>query len=399
MSNSKVEKCRVCGENSFAPVFDFGKQIIANHFHQADAPQCSPLPLSLVRCPKCSLVQLADKTDVDLMYRNYWYKSGINQSMRDHLMGLANQISGWVNFEKSDVAVDIGCNDGTFLGHFPPHVRRIGVDPSNIKPTVPCEYINDYFTYESVNRVLQGKKAKLVSSIAMFYDLNDPASFVRDIRRVLADDGLWVVELSYLPIMIGNTAYDSVCHEHVVYYRMETFLETLKGTDFVPVHVEINQMNGGSFRVFLSPNGHRSNMVDELLKDEETVGYSASGPYDKFSEGVKKSSEYLSNFLEEQKDKVIYGYGASTKGQIIMQYCQIGPDKIKAIAERNPLKYGLYTPGTNVPICSEDEMREANPDFLVIFPWYFLQEFNQRESSLHAKGTKFVIPLPSFSVI
>ena len=399
MKSNPMAKCRVCGHPEFVPVFDFGKQVIANRFHRKDDPECPPLPLNLVRCGKCSLAQLADSTDADLMYRNYWYQSGINQSMRGHLRGLAEQVHGFVSVGSSDAVVDIGCNDGTFLGFFPTAGRRIGIDPSNIKPTVPCEYVNDYFTYESANRLLQGKKAKLVTSIAMFYDLNDPKLFVEDIRGILADNGLWVAELSYLPIMLGNTAYDSVCHEHVIYYRMETFLKVLEGTDLVPVHVELNQMNGGSFRAFVTPNGKSDGSTEALVQREVSEGYSGNLPYYKFAQKVDKSASNLANFLEDQKLKVIYGYGASTKGQVIMQFCRIGPEQIRAIAERNPLKYSLYTPGTSVPICSEEEMRNAKPDFLVVFPWYFLDEFKERESPLRAGGTKLVVPLPSFSII
>jgi hypothetical protein len=354
-----------------------------------------------VRCGKCSLVQLADVTDPDLMYRDYWYKSGINQSMRDHLGGLARQIQGLVPLGADDVVIDIGCNDGTFLGMFPLGIKRIGVDPSNIAPVAPCEHVHDYFTRGAVDRPLRGRKARLVTSIAMFYDLNDPASFVQDVRGVLADDGLWVAELSYLPAMMGNTAYDSVCHEHVAYYRMGTFLEVLRGTDLVPVHAEVNQMNGGSFRVFLSPGGAKEpdGTAEALLQKEESLGYATPGPYDKFSRGVIESSSKLAGFLRENNGKVVYGYGASTKGQVIMQWCRVSPGQIRAIAERNPLKYGLYTPGTNVPICSEEEMRKAKPDFLVIFPWYFFAEFEKRESALHEAGCKFVLPLPEFKVI
>ena len=395
----KISACRSCNSHDFAPIFDFGEQVIANHFHKKNDPECLPLPLNLMLCDKCGLAQLADKTDVDLMYRNYWYQSGINQSMRGHLKGLADQVLRRIEIGPEDCVIDIGCNDGTFLGYFQSAGTRIGVDPSNIRPAVSCEYVNDYFTYDAVKPVLKGKKANLITSIAMFYDLNDPAAFVRDIRAALADDGMWVAELSYLPIMIENTAYDSVCHEHVAYYRMGTFMKVLEGTDLVPVHVQLNQMNGGSFRVFMVPNGSSDATVAERLEDERRSGYDGREPYNKFSDGVKRSSDKLVRFLEGNKGKVVYGYGASTKGQVIMQYCHVGPQHLRAIAERNPLKYGLYTPGTNVPICDEDEMRAAKPDYLVFFPWYFLHEFIDREKALHEQGTKFVIPLPQFSTV
>ena len=395
----KNERCRVCSCVSFAPVFDFGNQVIANYFHRKDDPPFPAMSLDLVRCLGCSLVQLDDVIDSNLMYRNYWYKSGINQSMRDHLKDLADQAQSLINLGPSDVIIDIGCNDGTFLGYFTSVGTRVGVDPSNIKPSVECGHVNDYFTRDSVKDALRGRKAKLVTSIAMFYDLNDPASFVRDIRSVLSNDGMWVAELSYLPIMMENTAYDSVCHEHVAYYRIATFLEVLKGTDLAPVHVQLNQMNGGSFRIFMSPNGRSDGTTEELLAAEQAADYAGSAPYDRFADGVNSSSGKLVKFLEDNRGRKIYGYGASTKGQIIMQHCGLGAQHIVAIAERNPLKYGLYTPGTNVPICSENEMRDARPDFLVFFPWYFLDEFVNREKVLHDQGTKFVVPLPSFQVI
>lgn len=405
MSYEIVPQCRVCNADGLTQIMDFGPQVIANHFHTSIEPDGAKMPLRLVKCPKCSLVQLGEKIDTDMMYRNYWYQSGINATMRDHLASLASQICSIAAPKPDDIVIDIGCNDGTLLKHLPAYVRKIGVDPSNIESS-GCERIVDYFNADSVSTALDGKKAKIITSIAMFYDLNDPKDFVRNIRACLSDDGIWVAELSYLPRMLENVAYDSVCHEHVTYYRLHTFAKTLEGTGLGIFHAEINDMNGSSFRVFMAPIGccHGRNWSSSLVKimdAEKHNGLDTDAPYEHFAARIKNSTQALMAILGDAKKagKKVFGYGASTKGQVMLQHCGIDSSLVTAIAERNPRKYGLLTPGTNIPICSEADMRQAKPDFLVIFPWYFLNEFLVREQSLRDGGCKIIVPLPEVQIL
>jgi len=397
--NNAIEKCRLCGNNNLTNILDLGSQVIANHFHKKEEPNSLGIPLHLIRCKTCSLVQLNNIIDTDIMYKNYWYQSGINETMRNHLKDISNKILQSMSFEKDDIAIDIGCNDGTFLEYLPT-CTKIGVDPSNIKPS-NCIFVNNYFNVSSVSPYLKNNKAKLITSIAMFYDLNDPKSFVKDIRASLRDNGLWVAELSYLPRMLQNRAYDSICHEHVVYYRLGTFAKTLEGTDLRIVHAEINNINGSSFRIFITPSSNMKPTDNflRLVEEEEKTNYFEDIVYDDFSNNINVESKRLIEALESFKDKKVYGYGASTKGQIIMQYCGITAEHLKGIAERNPRKYDLYTPGTNVLICSEEEMRKDNPDYLVVFPWYFFDEFKKRENLLHEQGCRFILPLPKMEII
>lgn len=399
MRINETKKCRVCGEESFANILDLGTQKVANYFHDG-SEELPGAPLVLVRCTSCGMVQLTHSVDTDAMYRRYWYRSGINQTMRSHLQGIADEIMSKVSLDSGDAVVDIGCNDGTLLSYFPDFVDKIGVDPSNITPT-GCKFVHDYFTSSAVEPVLDGKTAKVVSSIAMFYDLDSPRSFVKDVRSVLADDGLWVLELSYLPRMIENAAYDSVCHEHVAYYSLRSFMRVIEGSGLSVVDVKFNDINGGSFRLFLSPSLPASAVVEEVLDREDAVGYHTAAPYEVFTQRVRQSRSDLIAFLEETKaeGKKVYGYGASTKGQIVLQFCELDPSYMVAIAERNPRKYGLLTPGTDIPICPEDEMRAADPDFLIIFPWYFLDEFLTREQELQDGGCRLVVPLPEVKVL
>jgi hypothetical protein len=331
------------------------------------------------------------------MYRTYWYKSGINATMRNHLAQIATTIASAAAIGKDDTVIDIGCNDGTFLSSLPAS-KKIGVDPSNIKPS-NCIHINDYFTYDNVKPHLYGKKAKAITSIAMFYDLNDPVSFVRNIRESLTDDGIWFLELSYLPRMIENAAYDSICHEHVAYYSLTTFLNVIESSDMKVSSIAFNDMNGGSFRMILTPTlkDHCDSAL-AIVEKEAADGYSGPEVYRKFVDDVTVSRNDLLGFLSSNSGKKIYGYGASTKGQIILQYCGIDSRHLVAIADRNPDKYGLFTPGSDIRICRETEMREAKPDFLLMFPWYFFDEFNDRERDLHDAGCGFVLPLPKFSI-
>ena len=397
MEGYQTHPCRIC-KGGLEPILDLGIQKIANYLHSNDGVPIPEAPLVFSRCPSCGMVQLAHSVDTDLMYRMYWYTSSMNDTMRQHLTNNAMLLKSQCELQDGDQVIDIGCNDGTFLSYLPSHCSKLGVDPSNITPQ-GCQHIHDYFTYDNVKTSLSKKKAKAISSIAMFYDLNDPASFVADIRNCLRDDGTWLLELSYLPRMIQNTAYDSICHEHVAYYSLASFLTLLKATDMRVTNLDFNDINGGSFRLVVRPGAEESRDVAEVLKKESDAGYETPRPYELFkgrvSESRKRTTEFLSQCVADKKR--VYGYGASTKGQVIMQYC--GIKDLVAIAERNKLKHGLHTPGTNVRICSEEEMREAKPDFLFIFPWYFIDEFLVREKNIRKQGTKIVVPLPQFSFV
>lgn len=397
-----VTSCRVCGEADLQPILDLGEQAVGNAFHAPGAPAPLVAPLQITRCGSCSLVQLAHTVDPELMYTSYWYRSGINHTMRSHLAQLAQQAADIADLQPGEAVLDIGCNDGTTLKAYPAHAHRVGVDPSNIAPESCDAYVNDYFSAEAVRDHLPGGEAKLITSIAMFYDLNDPRSFVADIAQCLAEDGVWVAELSYLPAMLRALAYDAICHEHVCYYRIMTFEQVLEGSGLELFDVEFNDCNGGSFRLFVAPRGS-CEVTDRLrwAKAEESRQLlDTEIPYATFRKQVADCREQLQAFLHEAQasGKIVYGYGASTKGMVTLQSCDVTPSLMPAIAERNPEKYGLLTPGTDIPICSEREMRDANPDYLVVLPWHFIDEFLDREQEYLRAGGKLVVPMPEFRV-
>jgi len=308
--------------------------------------------------------------------------------------------------------LDIGCNDGTLLEAYKSkRLHRLGIDPANnvTKSAVDkgFEIIDDYFSSEVFRKVLPNQKAKVITSIAMFYDLENPQKFVEDIKDTLSEDGLWVIELSYLPFMLQNNSFDTVCHEHLEYYSLRQMEWMFEKVGFKVQKVELNDINGGSFRLYVRNVGfNEASKVDketiERIHDhEEKMRLDSDVTYQKFNNSVSSIKEELQNLIYEliKKDKKIFIYGASTKGNTILQYCNFDNTLIPKAADRNPDKWGKFTLGTNIPIISEEQARKEKPDYFLILPWHFLKGFLKREMEYLKQGGKFIVPLPEVRVI
>jgi hypothetical protein len=418
----KIRKtCRVCGSSALTSVLSLGDQMLASNFQLSpDFPPVErPIPLELCRCnpsldeDACGLVQLRHTVSPDLMYSAYGYRSGINQTMTEHLGGIAHALEDRVVLAAGDLVVDIGANDGTLLLQYRTKgVDYVGYEPSNIRPLEPTptiQFIHTYFTASALKRAFRDRKAKIVTSIAMFYDLDDPNTFVADVAEILAPDGLWTLELSYLPSMLANNSFDTICHEHLEYYHLGTIEALLHRHDLVVADAELNGANGGSIRVTICHRGSRFSehtvsvraRIYDLRKREFELALDTDVPYERFrtaSEKIKADLPALLLRLVSQGKKV-YGYGASTKGNVILQYCGLTPNHLIAIADRNPAKWGSTTVGSQIPIISEDEMRKASPDYLLVLPWHFMEEFQRREAEFLARGGRFIVPIPEARVL
>lgn len=409
--------CRSCGSTSLTSVMSLGEQRLAGNFAISNAypPVERLVPLDLVRCtPRlnehgCGLVQLRHTVSPSLMYANYGYRSGVNRTMREHLSGIASYVEELLDTpaNKRPTIIDVGANDGTLLSQY----RRgelIGFEPSDVKPVEAARratFVRDYFRASSAVG-----RADAITSIAMFYDLEDPASFVNDVRDTLTEEGVWVLELSYLPSMLAQNSFDTICHEHVAYYSLSSLEHLLNRCNMVVVDASLNDINGGSFRVTVawrysqraaSITSDARARLYALRKREFELRLDEQEPYDRFKRDATSACLNLTAFLREAREagKKIYGYGASTKGNVILQSCSINDSHLVAIADRNPDKVGGRTVGSNIPIVSEDEMRRAKPDYLLALPWHFMSEFLEREKELIAQGTKFVVPLPELKVL
>jgi NDP-4-keto-2,6-dideoxyhexose 3-C-methyltransferase len=411
--------CRVCN-SSLDPILSLGEQYISN-FLTPEQPDGSKAPLELVLCSRCRLLQLKHSVPADAMYKNYWYQSGTNQSMRTALGDIAERAEELIHLREGDSVLDIGCNDGTLLGSYrTPGIYKIGFDPAEnlakFSRKAAHKVIVGFFDLEIFLRVpdLHSVRPKLVTSIAMFYDLENPNRFVADVKKVMHPDGLWIVQMSYLPLMLKQNDFGNICHEHLEYYSLQSFEYLLNLHDFVLVDVELNDVNGGSFRAYIRNRGAAESAfgsesyrreavvrVCALREREARMGLDKMEPYREFAARVERIKQDVSEFIKDhvKRKQKVYVYGASTKGNTMLQYFGLDNSLISAAAERNPDKWGKVTVGTRIPIVSEAEARAAKPDYFLVLPWHFVEEFTAREKDYLSASGRFIVPLPHFALI
>jgi NDP-4-keto-2,6-dideoxyhexose 3-C-methyltransferase len=387
----------------------------------ADMRETKPWSLDLYLDETIGAARLDGVAPLDKMYGQYWYRSGINASMTKQLGEIVNEITGRVKINDDDIWLDIACNDGTLLRQVPNNMIKIGIDPADDSylaesRKVATSVVQDFFSLDAFNRTgFAGRKAKVITCIAMFYDLDNPRPFIRDAYNILEDDGVFVLQMSYTPLMLKQLAFDNICHEHVYYYSLNSIKQLFEDEGFVLRDCSLNDTNGGSFRVYFQKNtSNKRNFATAPLRDVcdfriastlalEESHWDISKPelWRAFGENIEDLKTQVINFLQQAKKdgKKVYGYGASTKGNTLLQLFGITPDLLVAIAERSPYKFGLKTVGTNIPICSEEEMRAAKPDYLLVLPWHFIDEFVKREQDFIANGGKLVVPCPQFQII
>jgi len=407
----EIERCRICKSKSLELVFDLGEFCLCGYFPAKNEPDPPIVPLQLVKCCDCDLVQLRHSVLPDELYTpGYGYRSGINNTMKNHLKSIVEKVCATVSLQEGDIVLDIGSNDGTLLGFYPPSgIKKIGIDPlagyfSQFYQD-DIESVSSYFTANIYFNATQGEKAKVITSIAMFYDLEDPMQFVGDIKKTLHEEGIWILEQSYLPMMLNRVAFDTICHEHLEYYSLKQLKFLMNENDLQILDVELNEINGGSFCVWVShKNGYYSPKEEKLngfIAYEKSLRLDTLAPYEEFKRKSFEVKRKLVGFLEQEKTrgKRIYVYGASTKGNTILQFCGIGKNLIIAAADRNPKKFGRRTPGTGIPIISENEARRGNPDYFLVLPWHFKDEFLHREENFLRKGGHLIFPLPDLLVV
>jgi SAM-dependent methyltransferase len=411
--------CRICGSKALTKVIDLGEQYLQGSFIRVgrEMPPLRKIPTELIRCDPtvdehaCGLLQMATSVPPPVLYSSYWYRSGTNQTMRDHLKEIAEQAVEFIDRKRTKARVlDIGCNDGTLLRSYPGEFVRFGVDPSDIAQEVSGDItvLQDFFPSKELTKLMQGERFDVVTSIAMFYDLEDPASFVRELKTILSEQGIWIFEMSYMPSMLELNSYDTICHEHLEYYSFAVIENMLKECGMKVLKVEFNSINGGSIRCYVT---HVSNFEFKNRGDHRTLSrvrqrefdleLDTDRPYRDFQDRINRHKDELSGLLRSLKreGKRIHVYGASTKGNTILQWCGIDNTIIDCAADRNPEKDGAKTIGTEIPIVSEEKSRSMKPDYYLVLPWHFKKEFLAREEVLLNQGVGFIFPLPTIEVV
>lgn len=410
MRVTAIDRCRICASDRFHGLFDLGNLRSCGVFPRAGEADPPALPLNLVQCGNCGLVQLAHDFDTEEFFRiDYGYRSGLNESMVRHLQELVDRAEKRAGLKGGDVVLDIGSNDGTLLSSYrTPSAVRIGIDPTvarfrqHYPPGIAT--LDEFFTEQTFRRLQPSGSARIVTSISMFYDLPAPNDFVRDIAAILARDGIWILEQSYLPSMVKRNSFDTICHEHLEYYSLRQISDLTTRNGLRVFDVELNDVNGGSFQVWVchkdGPYPPNTGAIERLLEDEKRDGYSDGVPVLELKKRVDETKERVITLLQDcrRKGKIVHGYGASTKGNTLLQYFGITPELLPAIAERNEEKFGCRTPGTGIPIISEAQSRAMKPDYYFALPWHFRASFLKRETEFLDRGGRFIFPLPSVEI-
>ena len=408
MIYTEITRCRGCGSTDLRSVLDLGMQYIVN-FVDNDDKDADKAPIHLTVCNNCRLVQLKHTVNPDRLFRQFWYFSNINTTMKEHLSDLVDQANQINSLKPGDVVIDIGANDGELLANFPRKIYTIGIEPArNMIPQLRknCTLaLNDYFSDSAVAYMKEHHlKARQIYAIAMFYDINEPEDFLDNIKTVLAKDGIFIIQMNYLKTMLQNVAVDNILHEHVTFYSMQSLEQILTRCKLKIFHVSMNDINGGSIRFYICHEEEDRmtffNYIREVAEENRWFGPAYDNKLneklDFFAKRVMTAKEKLQTFMKEcrEKHKTIYAYGASTRGNSLLQVMNLRYPTIQAAVERNPLKVDKYMAGTGIKIISEQDMREAPPDYLFILPYFFLNEFKERESEFLKNGGTFIIPLP-----
>ncbi len=404
--------CLVCNGRT-DPILTLGEQCLSD-FMDDGRHNPPKIPLDLRLCGQCWLLQLAHVVKRDDIYRHYWYQSGISDTMRRALANIVESATEEVDLEEGDVVVDIGSSDGTLLRCYSPTMLKIGFEPAKniyFKGEVNHSIIiNDYFTRKAYNELFaishnkrKGKspKAKIITAIAMFYDLEYPHRFVADVRSILADNGVFIVQMNYLPSMLKQNAFDNISHEHLQYYSLGSLQYLLDSHGLEVFDLELNEINGGSFRCYIGHKGKRRVMSSVRRLKMREYKLADVDIYQKFSARVNRIKAQVVSFIQDckRKGETVYLYGASSRGNVLLQYFGLDHTLITAAAERDPTKFGKMTVATKIPIVSEDNARRAKPDYFLMLPWAFAEEFISRERKYLDGGGKFIVPLPKFRIV
>lgn len=402
------------------PLLHLGEHYVSD-FLDADETSESrqKFSLDLYLDPKCGAVRLGEVAPASAMWGRYWYRSGTNATMTKELGKIVEEITDRIKHKPGDIWLDIACNDGTLLKQVPNDMVKVGIDPCDDsyyqESSKHATVVQDYFTKAAWDKSgYGGQKAKIITCIAMFYDLDDPHPFIADMREVLDDDGMIVLQLSYTPLMIQQMAFDNICHEHVYYHSLTSLCALFMEHDMMIVDAELNDVNGGSIRVYVAKLGANPNIfgteqlrhvcdyrTEAILKMEEDADITRHETWQMFGARLEKLKQDTIGFIDNAlaEGKTVYGYGASTKGNTLLQYFGLDSKRITAIAERSEYKWGKKTVGSEIPIISEAECREAKPDYMLVLPWHFIDEFVKREREYLEAGGAFIVPCPEFKVI
>ena len=407
-----ITECRSCCSTNLTNILSLGLQYPSNFIElNSISDKREQIPLELIFCEKkdCGLLQLKHTASRESLYKEYWFRSGLNEKMVEALKDITKSVEKRISLSENDIVLDIGCNDGTLLRSYQSKVRLVGFEPASNLVDEAKEgtdlIINNFFNSHEFMQHFPNERIKVITSIAMFYDLEDPNSFVSDIVNCLDQDGIWVIQMAYLIPMLELNAFDNIVHEHLEYWSLKSLKRLLEEHNLEIFDVELNDVYGGSFRIFVKTKRNDKiniqNSVDEFLKKEDEFGLEKKETYLNFANRVNSLKNKLNDFIKKEisNGKLIYAYGASTKGNTLLQFYNLNNKLISKAADRDSKKFGKMTVGSNIPVISEEQARDEKPDYFLILPWHLVNFFKERENKFLNNGGKFIVPLPDFKII
>ena len=405
----KIKNCRNCKNTELFDLFSLGKISFTGRFSNTIRQNVPKAYLNVLMCKKCKLVQLDRNFDLNYLYgKSYGYRTGINKTMTDHVKKIVRKCSALVKLKSKQYVLDIGSNDATLLNFYANDIIKVGVDPlvnKYKKFYKKIDYkISNFFKIKDIEKIKIKKKFKIISALSVFYDLRDPNKFIKEIKKILDDKGVFVLEHVDLYYIIKNNIFDTICHEHLIFYSSKIIIEMMKNNGLKVFNHEYNEINGGSSRYYICHNKTNfkvSKNIKKVLLRENLQGIELKKTYKLFFTKILNEKIKLIKLIKKIKNEEqdIHGYGASTKGNVLLQFYNINNKVVNYIADRNPLKWNSFTPGTKIKIISESQSRKIKPHFYLVLPWHFKNEILIREKNIRKKGTKFIFPLPKVRVV
>ena len=405
----KIKNCRNCKNTELFDLFSLGKISFTGRFPNTIRQNVPKAYLNVLMCKKCKLVQLDRNFDLNYLYgKSYGYRTGINKTMTDHVKKIVRKCSALVKLKSKQYVLDIGSNDATLLNFYANDIVKVGVDPLVNKYKKFYKKINykisNFFKIKDIEKIKIKKKFKIISALSVFYDLRDPNKFIKEIKKILDEKGVFVLEHVDLYYIIKNNIFDTICHEHLVFYSTKIIIEMMKNNGLKVFNHEYNEINGGSSRYYIchsKTNFKVSKNIKKVLLRENLQGIELKKTYKLFFTKILNEKIKLIKLIKKIKNEEqdIHGYGASTKGNVLLQFYNINNKVVNYIADRNPLKWNSFTPGTKIKIISESQSRKIKPHFYLVLPWHFKNEILIREKNIRKKGTKFIFPLPKVRVV
>jgi hypothetical protein len=405
----KLKKCRNCYNFNLKYLFSLGKLSYTGKFPNDSKKNIEKTEVTLVICKNCSLVQLGHNYNLKFLYnQDYGYRTGINSTMVTHMRKIQKNLCGLVKIKSGDYVLDIASNDGTLLNLYNKKIIKTGIDPlikkyknfyKNIEYKIPS-----FFSSNLIKKYKIIRKFKIITALSVFYDIEDPNKFLQDVNSILDDNGVFLLEHADLFSIVKNKMFDTICHEHITYYSTKVILKILNKNNLRVFNIKRNSINGGSVQYFICKKNskfkNKIKIIKQTLKEENRLKLDSFETYKEFIKSVNIIKKKLLIFLNNLKlnKKIVHGYGASTKGNVLLQFFGISRKHINVIADRNPNKYNLFTPGTKIQIISEMLSRLKKPDYYLVLPWHFKNEILNREKKIIKEGTKFIFPLPKIKI-